>query len=201
MNQSRSHRRSARGFTLLELMVTIAIIVIINGLGVSAFTQIFSEELRTETNRVAATVRHAYNRSVAEGLYVRMVFSPGTGNYRVEASAEQILIDPNASQLDEDKDQDDDEGQPPGPSYSALMKIEPMKGAIISGVITMSQPEEITEGEAYIHFSPADLWSMKIRPTKMATNTLIVNPMTGIARMVSRPDSRFGEPDRIERKA
>ena len=197
-----SHMRVSKGFTLLELMITVAIVVIITGIGVSAFSQIFGERLRTESNTLAATIRHAYNRSVAEGLYVRMVLSPGTGVYRVEASAERVLIDPNASQID--TEDEDGESKASSPYTSLMPPVEMEGGVIVSGVITMSQPEEVTDGDAYVHFFPNGF----VEPTMIYISdedgneyTLIVSPMTGhVTREVGRvdPDGRFGEPDKVE---
>ena len=54
------------------------------GVGLSGLDQVTGAALRTQTNRLSATIRHAYNRSVAEGLCVRLVLSPETDQYRVE---------------------------------------------------------------------------------------------------------------------
>ena len=69
------HRRrpSPRGLTLLEILVVIGILVLIMGLAVSGFGRIGGVRLRNETNKVAAAIRHAFNRSVSLGLYMRMV--------------------------------------------------------------------------------------------------------------------------------
>ena len=82
----RSHRRAQRGLTLLEVMITIGVLVLMMGVVVSSFGNLKSTELRTQTNKLAAAVRHTYNRAVANGLYMRLVVDISGDSYWVEAS-------------------------------------------------------------------------------------------------------------------
>ena len=89
----KSRRPQERGLTLLEVIIVIGVLVMMMGLGLSGLNRLSSVQLRTQTNSLASAMRHAYNRSVAEGLYMRMVFDLDADKYWLEASAEPVFLD------------------------------------------------------------------------------------------------------------
>ena len=213
MGSARRNTAHMRGITLLELLIVIAVLVMMMGIGVAGLDRISGAELRTQTNRLAAAIRHAYNRSVAEGLYVRMVLSPETDQYRVEASAERVFIDTNAEEAEESEQdkkrkerlEDDEKPQVKQPKFAPLIPPVAMtRGIGISGAITANREDVVTSGEVAIHFFPSGF----VEPAMIYTTdgveafyTLVINPMTGrVKRLVGRvdPDRSFGEPDRVE---
>lgn len=88
-------RRHARGLTLLEILVVIGILVLIMGLAVSGFGRIGGVRLRNETNKVAAAIRHTFNRSVSLGLYMRMVIDLDGESFSVEGSENPTFLRKN----------------------------------------------------------------------------------------------------------
>lgn len=90
-----SRRRGARGLTLLEILVVIGILVLIVGLAVGGFSRIGAVRLRNETNKVAAAIRHTFNRSVSLGLYMRMVIDLDGESFTVEASQNPTFLHKN----------------------------------------------------------------------------------------------------------
>ena len=188
-----------------------AVLVLMIGIGVSGLNRLSSVQLRTQTNRLAAAIRHAYNRSVAEGLYVRLVLDLERDKYWVEGSALPVFIDRDRDQeadtSDATKQSEDDEKpvQKKGPTYSPLLvEVSMKRGIQISGVVIGGQVDTIESGKAFIHFFPSGFVEPSMIYTsdgKESNYTLAINPMTGkVKRSLGKiePDQDFGSPDRVE---
>ena len=84
--------RVSAGFTLLELLLVIAIVGGLTSLGVSTFTQVSNTQIRVATNKLAAAMRHSFGYAVSHGRYVRMVLDLDTERYWVESSDKPIFL-------------------------------------------------------------------------------------------------------------
>lgn len=207
-------RHHQRGLTLLELMIVISVVMMVMGLGVAGLDRMSSVQLRTQTNKLAAAIRHAYNRSSAHGLYVRMVFDLDAEQYWAEASAVPMFLP--SKKLEEgdeaDKEQELEEEKDGKPlkrraKYQrdgVIPLVKLIRGIGIDGVLTTSQKDVFEHGKAYIHFFPNGF----VEPALIYMTdgdgtyyTLIISPMTGkVTRKVGKVDAdrEFGEPDKIE---
>ncbi len=86
-----------RGFTLFELLVTIAIVALIMGLVAGRVSDYLDLEMKKTSNHLAATIRYLYNKAITEGLYLRLVIDINEQSYWVEATRDPVLLtDPNA---------------------------------------------------------------------------------------------------------
>lgn len=222
MSRSRLHR-STRGLTLLEVLVVMAILLLVVGVGVTGVTRMKSVRLRSETNRLAAAIRHCYNRASAHGLYLRMEIDLDSESYSVKASDRPIFlarakrqhgddgVDPEDLDTD-DRDIDSDEealtkARARRAKYTedgVISKITFKGGVGIDGVYTSGQDDVFESGTAYIHFFPQGF----VEPALIYTTdgedlfyTLEISPLTGkVNRQPGKidPDRKFGQPDRIE---
>ena len=162
------------------------------GVGISGLNRLSSVQLRTQTNRLAAAVRHAYNRAIAEGLYVRMALYIDADRYSVEASSTPVFIDRDRQETSEEEAKGqpplpDVEGTPPPPPKFApvIPDITMQRGIGIDGVLTSGQADVFESGVAYIHFFPNGF----VEPALIYTTdgdgeyyTLMINPLTGKVR-------------------
>lgn len=207
--------------TLLEVMIVLAILILMMGLAVGSFGSLKSTELRTQTNKIAAAMRHTFNRSVATGLYMRMVFDIDGDSYWVEASdTPQFLAkekrkegdDPEEEQRikeEEEREKRPDDA-PPLPTRKryqqdgVIPKVSLKKGIKIDGVITTGQDGVFSGGRAFVHFFPNGF----VEPSMVYTSdgedsffTLTLNPLTGRVKRTRGkvdPDRHFGEPENVE---
>ena len=211
--ESHSRYHGQRGITLLELLIVIGVLVMMTGIGVSGLSSLSSVQLRTQTNRLAAAVRHAYNRSIAEGLYVRLALNMDEDRYVVEASASPVFVqsekslpeDGNTDRERQRRDSEDEDAPPPPPKFAPLIpSVSMQRGIGIDGVLTAGQVDVFTSGTAYVHFFPNGF----VEPAMIYTTdgagdfyTLTINPMTGRVKREGGkvdPDQSFGEADRVE---
>ena len=217
---ARSHRRAQRGLTLLEVMITIGVLVLMMGVVVTSFSNLKTTELRTQTNKLAAAVRHTYNRAVANGLYMRLVVDISGDAYWVEASETPVFmskaklkegeIDEEKKKRDEEAEKRAEDGLPPAPQRErfqtdpVIEKVTMEKGIKIVGVYTTSMEDPFESGTAYVHFFPNGF----VEPAMLYTSdgeertyTLSISPMTGkVTRTLGKldPDKEFGVPSEVQ---
>lgn len=213
-----TRRRHQKGLTLLEILIVLSLLLVATGLAVGNLQGASSFRLRTETNKLAAAIRHTYNRASALGLYMRMVLDMDNHTYYVEASDQPNFLskkkreqgeDPDAKEKEEIAEQLEDEisqkykQRAKFQSDEVIPRVTLEKGIKISGVLTTSQEDLFEQGKAYIHFFPNGF----VEPALIYTSfedehyTLKVNPLTGkVTRKAGKIDADrdFGKPDEVE---
>ena len=222
--QSRCRRVEEHGFTLLELLVTLAIIVGLVVIAVPTFSQVSGARLRTSTNKLSTTLRHCFGYSVSHGKYLRLVLDLDGERYWVESSDKPIFInkakseegiDPNEL-TEEEKEEIEkarEEGRPirERARFSADKLISQVKledGLNLRSAFTTNQEDVFTTGNAYVHFFPSGF----VEPALIVIGqgetdddggsySLTIAPLTGkVTRSLGEvePGRYFGEPEKVE---
>ncbi len=75
--------RQRKGFTLMEMIVVVAILGIMVLFAVPSFMRIFWERGRTSMNELAQEMRTYRERALATGVDYIVEFQPATGSYRL----------------------------------------------------------------------------------------------------------------------
>jgi general secretion pathway protein H len=82
--------RTQAGFTLLELMVVLALMTLLMGLVLPSLVRSWEREKNRATLRdLAATLRTARSEAITRGFKVRLFLNLKSGRYRVEGSARE----------------------------------------------------------------------------------------------------------------
>lgn len=114
---------TSRGFTMIETVITLAVIGLMMGISVPLVSSFSKAELRMSTGRLSALIREAYNESALQGGTSRLVFDldKGTvvlesqeqvqylkkaGESEEEVKANSIETDDDTSKEEEDNDKD-----------------------------------------------------------------------------------------------
>ena len=105
--------RRDRGFTLIEVMVVLAILGLIMGLGASGFRRLTKSDLRSASTHVAGAVRFLFDRASTTGKVHRLVIDLGEGKYWAEESDDRFYVPHEAESEDdlrrrEGKESDED---------------------------------------------------------------------------------------------
>jgi len=99
--------KSRRGFTLFELIVAIAIVALIMGVVVTQMDRYLELDMKKASNRLSSTIRYLYNKSITEGIYLRIVFDLNEQTYWVEATNDPLLL--NTEEMGKDKKKAEEE--------------------------------------------------------------------------------------------
>jgi general secretion pathway protein H len=85
-------RLRARGFTLIEVIVVIAVVGLIMGLGIKGFRSLNRSDLRAASTHLAGTIRFLFDRASTTGKTHRLVLDLEQGRYWAEASDDKFYI-------------------------------------------------------------------------------------------------------------
>lgn len=101
-------RRAQAGYTIVELMVALAIIGAMFGGAVMGFRSLVRSELRSQASKLAAAIRYSYDRALSTGSFYRLHFDLDAQTYRLERSETRVLIDTRVSSVSRGRGEDRD---------------------------------------------------------------------------------------------
>lgn len=167
--------RNSRGFTLIELIVVVAVMAVITMAVVTGVGNVRGASVQSETGKIAVAVRYLYNLTVLSGKVHRLAFDLDKRMYWGE---EQTSDDP-CQQFLLPGEGDDEEARkarkkPKKTGKGGKLAEEPAKmdagftptksrlldkytldaGISIAGVMTSHQNEPLKKGPAYLYFFP-----------------------------------------------
>ncbi len=153
--------QNRRGFTLVETLVVMVIIVVLSSFLIPTLPDVTSRRLKSTARRISGVISHIYDRSAATQLTYRLTFDLKANSYYVSLLNKQNSFE---------------ETELPFAKRSELAN-----GVDITEITTAYQGR-VTEGKAYIHFFPGGFAERSvIHITDDAKNSmsLIVKPLTG----------------------
>lgn len=149
--------KASRGFTLIELVVVVTIILVVTAAVATGVNNIRGASVQSEAGKVATAVRYLYNLAVVSGRNQRLVIDLDKRAWWGEG---QTTDDPCQSfLLPGDSDEGTDEAAQKTGGFEAsktslLQKNELDKGVKFAGVQTSHDDAPLEKGQAYINFFP-----------------------------------------------
>lgn len=197
---TKQHPSHALGMTLIEIMITVAIIGGIMALAATVMFPSDDAKLRDEATRLAGTIKFVYNEAAIKNKYYRLAFNLEENSYRVESSSEPFFVSTEtpedqkaAKKKPAEGEGADGEGAAP-PAFTAEegIMVKPVKlanGLKIKDVSVLHSPERREVGTVYVYFLPNG-WAepMVINLSDEGEETfysLQINPLTGKANIRS----------------
>ena len=90
---ARQRRPSARGFTLIEVMIALVIVALITVVSVRGLRSFAKTDLRATATRMAGSIRYLFDRASTTGRVHRLVLDFDNGKYWAEVSDDQFILE------------------------------------------------------------------------------------------------------------
>ena len=191
-----SLRGAQAGFTLVELLVVIALIGLIGTFALPSVNNFFKLSMNSSTREMASIVKETYNSTAMSGKVHRLAFDFKAGEFWVESGPNTLLLDTVESKEKEDRrkkfSRPGEEPKDTGFSLDKSVtrnKIALPRGVSFEDILTEQSPIPITEGMAYVHFFPHGLTEKSVihlQDTSDHHVTLVISPLIGRTRLIDR---------------
>lgn len=192
----RRRQYGEKGYTLIEMLVVVALIGLISAFALPSVNNYFKLSLNSATREMASVVKETYNSAAMTGKVYRIVYDFKAGSFWVESGPSTVLLDTTETREREQRRKRfaKDSDKPPASEFTmdksvTRKKISLPRGVDFEDLITEQSSEPITEGTAYTHFFPNGMTEQTVIHLKDNSNhhvTLIITPLIGRTRLVER---------------
>ncbi len=205
-------RRRSDGFTLIEMLVALAVVTLLTGAAVLSFRSVRRARLRRAAVQLASAIRFAYDRASAMGRDLRLVFELDEGRYWLEIAPKArarigATVERNRelAEKEREEEQEASDGTTPGGLDEALAlkrapkprwqrfqsrlagEVKLPKGVRIFSVYLARLDEEVEEGRVVLHFwrqGQTERAVFRLKDREDREYTVVVHPLTGRAKVV-----------------
>jgi prepilin-type N-terminal cleavage/methylation domain-containing protein len=184
------------GFTLVELLVVVALIGLIGAFALPSVTNFFKLSLNSTTREMASVIKEAYNSTAITGRIHRLVLDMKENQYWVEAAMGDVLLDTDESRQKEQRRtrfQRSDAKPKDSPFQLARgvtrKKISLPRGVTFEDVIPEWSNEPLVDTVTYAHFFPHGISEQAIIHLKDTSDhkvTLVITPLLGRTKLTER---------------
>lgn len=181
-------KKSREAFTLVELLVVVALIALITLVALPQISNFFKVSLNSVTLNLATTIHEAYNGAAITGRVVRLVYDLEKQQFWVESGPSDALLDTEESKkIEENRKKYTKEEPTKKPGFDLEASITPKKIDLPRGIkffdVYTSQSElPLTEGKAYTHFFPNGVTEqtvVRLMDSQEHKISLVVNSLVG----------------------
>lgn len=191
-------RLNARGMTLIEIMIVVAIIGGMMALAVTILVPGNEQKVQDETVKLAGTIKYLFDEAAVKNRYFRVVFNIDDRTYRVESSTEPFLValeddEKKSSAFDRPAATGEPQGSPDAEGFteeSEDILIQPVKlpsGVKYKDILVMHANAPQDSGTVYLYFFPNGYVEPVIvnltDDDEETVYSLEVNPLTGKAKI------------------
>lgn len=155
--------KSDRGFTLIELMVAVALISLVMGAAIRGFRSVAKSDLRSTATRVAGTMRYLFDRASTTGRIHRLVIDFEEGKYWAEVSDDRYYL-PRERETEESRQEEQEQIAEEEEAAKAAEEQRQFMGESGAFDISRYQPEEFRPKRA--RFSAFKEVAVKPTPLK-----------------------------------
>lgn len=186
------------GFSLLELLVVLAILGLIFAVAIPSMSRFFGVSIQTTTREVATTIRNAFNGAVVTGKVYRLVYDIDKSKYWVEEGPAGVLVDTEEAKKNRErfgrkkKEKSPDQAKSEGFQMAKAVTRKPIGlplGISFDDVITPASSVPVSKGRAYTHFFPhglAEQTLVHLKDTSGHRISLVIQATSGQTEISNR---------------
>ncbi len=192
-------RTREAGFSLIELLIVVAILGLVGIIAVPSITNTFRFSVQSSARELATLVKEASNASQITGKTYRIAYDIKNSQYWAESTSEQPLLSSEESdKLDRQREsifsrEKNAEKKKKGPVSQDSMLTKKKRslpiGVKFKDVYTEQSEDPITEGIAYTHIFPQGLTEkslVHLEDNDRNSISLIVSNLLGRAMVEGR---------------
>jgi len=153
--------KNREGITLIELLVTLAIVGAMLGLATVGLRGILDVELKNASRELASLTRYIRSKAVIENRHLRLVLDMEKSQYWVEASNDPHVIsiqEEIAGPAQEERDEEEKEVKEPkrfAELEDSLVRRRKLGGGVFFKDVSVSYlPAKREEGKVHLYFFP-----------------------------------------------
>lgn len=188
----------SRGFTLIEMLVVLGIIILISLVAMPTVSSYFQVSLNSATRDLATNTKEAYNSTLISGRVHRIVYDLKDNSFWVESGPSDVLLDTKETKEKEEKRKrfmrSSKEAEKPSSQFNmekaiTRKKINLPRGVEYQDVLTQQSPNPILEGKAYTHFFPHGVTEQTIIHLKDQNKheaSLVISALNGMTDVYDR---------------
>ncbi len=191
---------NSAGFSLVELLIVVALIGLVGILVVPGIGNVFKVSMNSATREIAGKIKETYNSTMMSKRVHRIVFDLKEQEFWVERGPTDLLMETEesrekakrAEKFGSVKAEEEFKKRESQFSLAKLItrkKVSLPRGVEIEDIATEQNPEPITEGRALIHLFPNGLIEQTIIHLKDNSNhkaTLVIQPLVGKTKVYER---------------
>lgn len=180
------------GFTLIEILLVLAIIAMMMAIGLPAIQSVTSQRINSTTRKFTGMVRSVRNDAILLNLIHRLAINFDDQTWWIENQKKfSLLEDPEDKEKKNKKKGAAEEGDS-NFTYTAKYTKEPLKmpaGVVFSGVRT-ERDGFVNKGIVYVHFYPNGFSDQAIlqlnkEGSEMVFYSMILRPTSGRVELVN----------------
>lgn len=183
--------RDTRGFTLIEMLIVVLLIVLISALVIPGVSSYFQISMNSAVRDIGSAVKECSNSTMLTGRVYRMVYDIKNNQYWAESGPPNVTLDTEASKEKAERrkrySRPTDDNAPPTSEFSqdktiTRKKVDLPRGVEFEDVMNQQSKDPVKEGVAYTHFFPQGLAEQTIVHLKDSSghkSSLVIAPLGG----------------------
>jgi len=181
-----SATRPAWGFSLVEVLIVIALVALVTAVGIPAFNSAFRTSKESFARKMAVMLREARDRAMLNDKLVRLRIDLDKQEYWMEEAPSNYMLRKEAPRGLSERDKEERAKQE-GSAFRQLKELTAEKvpmpnGLKITEVITPREKDPVREGQTDVYFfanGNADGVSIHFEDDEQVRQSLKLHPVTG----------------------